>query len=290
MAIIPVSIATPRYIQQVKCQYIWLTDYLGVTRNDSKDMDGTCGTLLGIEFDTLTMEARLPADKLAKARHATALALQCDSLTLLQAQSLAGLLNFCASVVRLALGASSSLIYGIFSRIFRPLLFIPTAATLLPNYMMTLSGGIHSYLNTMAFTCSILYNAMTSTYIQMPPSRDWAASTSNLHTRRCYTFLLPIQLPKLSTNLHGSNIPSPCGINTPFQPGQLPRTDALIRISTPLNCGQSYTPSSGGDAFGNASELLSLQTAPLLLLAYAAIRFAALPTPHFARFSCWPQS
>jgi hypothetical protein len=101
MAIIPVSIAAPRYIQQVKCQYIWLTDYLGVTRNDSKDMDGTCGTLLGIEFDTLTMEARLPADKLAKARHATALALQCDSLTLLQAQSLAGLLNFCAGVVRL---------------------------------------------------------------------------------------------------------------------------------------------------------------------------------------------
>ena len=188
------------------------------------------------------------------------------------------------------MGASSSLIYGIFSRIFRPLLFIPTAATLLPNCVMTLSGGIHSYLPTMVFTCSILYNVMTSTYTQIPPSRDWAASTSNLHTRRCYTFLLPIQLPKLSTNLHGSNIPSPCGINTLFQPRQLLRTDALIRISIPLNYGQSYTPSSSGDAFSNASELLFLQTAPPLLLAYAAIRSAALPTLHFARFSCGPQS
>jgi hypothetical protein len=116
----------------------------------------------------------------------------------------------------------------------------------------------------MAFTSSILYNAMTSTYTQMPPSRDWAASTSNLHNRRCYTFLLPIQLLKLSTNLHGSNISSPCGINTLFQPRQLLRTVALIRISIPLNYGQSYTSSSGGDAFGNASELLSLQIAPLL--------------------------
>jgi hypothetical protein len=127
---------------------------------------------------------------------------------------------------------------------------------------MTLSGGIHSYLNTMAFICSILYNAMTSTYIQMAPSRDWAASTSNLHTRRCYTFLLLIQLPKLFTNLHCSNIPSPCGINTLSQPEQLPRTDAVIRISRPLNYGPSYTPSSGGNAFGNASKLLFYWLAP----------------------------
>jgi hypothetical protein len=41
----------------------------------SKNVDRTCGTLLGIEFYTLKLQPRLPADKVAKARHARAQAI-----------------------------------------------------------------------------------------------------------------------------------------------------------------------------------------------------------------------
>ncbi len=47
--------------------YVWLTDLLGLPRNDSKDCQGTLVTVFGIEVDTSSFTARLPRDKLEKA-------------------------------------------------------------------------------------------------------------------------------------------------------------------------------------------------------------------------------
>lgn len=46
-----------------------VTDTLGLIRNPSKDAEGTCVKCLGIEIDTITMEARLSPAKLSKALH-----------------------------------------------------------------------------------------------------------------------------------------------------------------------------------------------------------------------------
>lgn len=54
----------------------------------------------GVELDTVKSEARLPADKLNKCRMLLAGFLQCRKATLRQIQSLVGLLNFAATVVR----------------------------------------------------------------------------------------------------------------------------------------------------------------------------------------------
>ncbi|KAI8516952.1 hypothetical protein Bbelb_055330 [Branchiostoma belcheri] len=56
-------------------------------------------SFLGIELDTIVMEARLPLDKLEKCRDQLASFLQLGSATLRQIQSLAGLLNHVCQVV-----------------------------------------------------------------------------------------------------------------------------------------------------------------------------------------------
>lgn len=59
-----------------------------------------CLTYIGIEFDTILMEARLPPDKLSKARSKIQDALGKAKITLKELQSIIGLLNFCNKVVR----------------------------------------------------------------------------------------------------------------------------------------------------------------------------------------------
>jgi ribonuclease HI len=95
------SRATPKDLAAAHQDYIWLTDLLGVPRNDKKDSTGTSGIVLGIRIDSVTMQASLPPDKLRKAHDATALALAKDSLTFKEAESLAGFLVFCTKVVPL---------------------------------------------------------------------------------------------------------------------------------------------------------------------------------------------
>jgi hypothetical protein len=56
---------------------------------------------LGIEVDSNTMTARLPPDKMARVLVAVTEALQKGCMTQLEAQSLAGFLDFCAQVVLL---------------------------------------------------------------------------------------------------------------------------------------------------------------------------------------------
>jgi hypothetical protein len=56
-------------------------------------------TFLGIEFDTLAMELRLPSEKLVELKHTLEIFVQSKRVTLRQLQSLIGLLNFACQVV-----------------------------------------------------------------------------------------------------------------------------------------------------------------------------------------------
>lgn len=83
----------------VHAKFRSLVDYLGLIHADSKDAEGTVVSVLGVEIDTEAMEARLPAEKLAKAARLVGGALADGTLTGRAAQELAGYLGFCASVV-----------------------------------------------------------------------------------------------------------------------------------------------------------------------------------------------
>ncbi|OKO92884.1 hypothetical protein PENSUB_12565 [Penicillium subrubescens] len=81
--------------------YNEVTDYLRIPRNTKKDQQGTCVTVLGIQIDSIAMEARLPPEKLCRATLDAAAALNAASLSLKQTERLTGLLAFCSRVVRL---------------------------------------------------------------------------------------------------------------------------------------------------------------------------------------------
>ena len=95
--------------EEVDRKYRTLTDVLGIPRNDSKDCQGTVIEVLGIELDTNLFKARLPPEKLRRAIAASAAALESGSLTLSEADSLAGFLSFCSQVIRLGRAFMSSL-------------------------------------------------------------------------------------------------------------------------------------------------------------------------------------
>ena len=73
---------------------------LGVPLAPDKTMGpSTCIPFLGITLDTVLLEARLPEDKLAKARHLLREFLGRQKVTLRELQSLIGVLNFACSVI-----------------------------------------------------------------------------------------------------------------------------------------------------------------------------------------------
>ena len=72
---------------------------LGIRIKESKSITGTTADFNGIEFDTLTMETRLPPQKLAKARELVATFRKREVTTLRELQSLTGYLSFCAKVI-----------------------------------------------------------------------------------------------------------------------------------------------------------------------------------------------
>jgi hypothetical protein len=74
---------------------------LGFLIKDKKSITGTTADFLGLEIDTQAMEARLPADKQAKALSLVRTYLKRKSLTLLELQSVIGFLSFAAKVVPL---------------------------------------------------------------------------------------------------------------------------------------------------------------------------------------------
>lgn len=88
-------------VRQACYAYKWVTDLLGIPRNDSQDAEGTQVIVFGIEIDTKSFTAKLPNNKLAKAIKATGKTLAEQSVSFLDIQSLVGFLSFGFQAVRL---------------------------------------------------------------------------------------------------------------------------------------------------------------------------------------------
>ena len=80
-------------------QFDALCDDLGLSVNHSKDIMGTTADFLGIEFDSILMQARLPPDKLARARSTVKDLLNRSSISHQELQTAVGFLSFASKVV-----------------------------------------------------------------------------------------------------------------------------------------------------------------------------------------------
>ncbi len=74
--------------------FLWICEELGIAIAVEKTVCGTCITFLGVELDTVTMEARLPEDKLRDCRALLQSYVQHRRLKVKQLESLTGVLNF----------------------------------------------------------------------------------------------------------------------------------------------------------------------------------------------------
>jgi Reverse transcriptase (RNA-dependent DNA polymerase) len=174
--VIQASPHTPAILHNLREDYVKVTDDLGIPRNDAKNHEGQVAELLGIEHDTTTFEARLSPAKLAKATLLTSQALTRRSLTLLETQSLAGFLSFCAKVVRLG--------RTFMQNIWDFLASFPTTATRacrrsLPRGVRTDLSWWNTLLpSSMANTCFIVLHGQYSTFIQTRHQSVLVVSTS----------------------------------------------------------------------------------------------------------------
>lgn len=78
----------------------FLCKTLGISNNEKKKRRGQIVVFLGIELNSSLIEARLPADKLEKAKSWVARMLTHDVMVYDDLQSLTGFLSFAAKVVR----------------------------------------------------------------------------------------------------------------------------------------------------------------------------------------------
>ena len=72
---------------------------LGISINHTKDVMGTTADFLGIEFDSVLMQARLPPDKLVRARNSVEDLLNWTTISHFELESAVGFLSFAAKVV-----------------------------------------------------------------------------------------------------------------------------------------------------------------------------------------------
>jgi hypothetical protein len=93
--------ASHAQLDNMATEYRFLCSVLGIIRNDKKDECGTEVILLARSVNTITRMVSVPQDKLAQIVHLTGDVITKGSLSLLEAQSLAGILAFCAPVVQL---------------------------------------------------------------------------------------------------------------------------------------------------------------------------------------------
>ena len=72
---------------------------LGLAVSHSKDIMGTIADFLGIEFDSSLLQARLPPDKLARARNTAKDLLKRATISHQELESAVGFLSFAAKIV-----------------------------------------------------------------------------------------------------------------------------------------------------------------------------------------------
>lgn len=92
----------PAYLRKlVPIRWTSVLRFLGMIPNGSKDQQGTTVEILGVEIDTLRMEARLSQKRIEEAHAKVKEALTWSTISLRDTQSLGGFLSFCAAVVQL---------------------------------------------------------------------------------------------------------------------------------------------------------------------------------------------
>lgn len=99
IAVVPAR--CPQQVTIFEATWDSITDKLGLLQNTSKSAKGTRLECLGIEIDTVSMEARLSPAKLAKALNLVCQAIAAGTLTHNQCERLTGFLSFCTIVVKL---------------------------------------------------------------------------------------------------------------------------------------------------------------------------------------------
>jgi hypothetical protein len=95
------STTQKNFLPQMKEDFSLLCKILGILENDEKDEEGTLIKLLGRLVDSTSFTVSIPQDKVQQVIALTANALNKKSITLHKAQSLVGLVTFCASAVQL---------------------------------------------------------------------------------------------------------------------------------------------------------------------------------------------
>ena len=95
------STTQKNFLPQMKEDFSLLCKILGILENDEKDEEGTLIKLLGRLVDSTSFTVSIPQDKVQQVIALTANALNKKSITLHEAQSLVGLVTFCASAVQL---------------------------------------------------------------------------------------------------------------------------------------------------------------------------------------------
>ncbi len=101
IAVFKAKEASTERIKAEAKSYIWLTDLLGIPRNDSKDREDKLVEVFGIGVDTSKFTARLTKEKLEKAKNTTSKILEQKSVSFIDIQSLVGFLLFYSQAVRL---------------------------------------------------------------------------------------------------------------------------------------------------------------------------------------------
>ena len=101
MAAFPARQADSPALSKAASDFVILCHILGIPRKESKDEMGTDVVLLGRRVNTSNFMVSVPQAKLEKILRSTSTAMYKKSLSLQEAQSLAGLLSFCAPAVQL---------------------------------------------------------------------------------------------------------------------------------------------------------------------------------------------
>ena len=210
-------VSLPELADQQLSIFLSICKYLGIPVVVEKTASGTTLIFLGIELDTIKLEARLPLDKVQKCLDKIQIMLDKKSVTQLEVMSLAGSLNFACSVVRpgrpfvrrlydLAMTAqhkyhhlkvSKSLREDL--RLWQSFLIDFNGKTLFPDKEWTLSSTLHCYTDASKLGYGLVFG---SHWAYGPFNQVW--SLYNICLLEAYPIMLVFAL--FGSSLRGKKL------------------------------------------------------------------------------------
>lgn len=101
MALLPAIKATLDRIRMKSNNYTYLTDIPGIPRHETKDLEGTIGSIFGINIDTNLFTTHFLLNKLYEIYELASTTRNTKRIILFEAQTLTGFPLFCAKVMHL---------------------------------------------------------------------------------------------------------------------------------------------------------------------------------------------